>query len=55
MSSFKGDPPAAAAVEALRDRRELALVAVERTRMLMVVTDPRQPDNPTVLALRCVP
>jgi PAS domain S-box-containing protein len=50
MSSFKGDPPAAAAVEALPDRRELALVAVERTRMPMVVTDPRQPDNPIVLA-----
>src|ERR1700712_5117637 len=32
------------------DRRELALVAVERTRMPMVVTDPRQPDNPIVLA-----
>jgi PAS domain S-box-containing protein len=32
------------------DRRELALVAVERTRMPMVVTDPRQPDAPIVLA-----
>jgi PAS domain-containing protein len=48
--SFEGDPPAAAESEAMPDRRELALVAVERTRMPMVVTDPRQPDNPIVLA-----
>jgi PAS domain S-box-containing protein len=48
--SFEGDPPAAAEREALVDRRELALVAVERTRMPMVVTDPRQADNPIVLA-----
>lgn len=48
--SFQGDPPAAAAREALADRRELALVAVERTRMPMVVTDPRQHDDPIVLA-----
>ena len=48
--AFLGDPPAAAEVEALPDRRELALVAVERTRMPMVVSDPRQPDNPIVLA-----
>jgi PAS domain S-box-containing protein len=34
------------------DRRELAFVAMERTRMPMVVTDPRQPDNPIVLANR---
>lgn len=32
------------------DRRELALVAVERTRMPMVITDPQLPDNPIVLA-----
>jgi PAS domain S-box-containing protein len=32
------------------DRRELALIAVERTRMPMVVTDPRKPDAPIVLA-----
>jgi PAS domain S-box-containing protein len=49
-ASFEGDPPAAAAEAAMPDRRELALVAVERTRMPMVVTDPRQPDNPIVLA-----
>src|SRR5579875_1123264 len=48
--SFRGDPPAAADPGVLPDRRELALVAVERTRMPMVVTDPRQPDNPIVLA-----
>ncbi|MDB5660828.1 MAG: signal transduction histidine kinase [Cypionkella sp.] len=34
----------------MTDRRELALVAVERTRMPMVVSDPNQPDNPIVLA-----
>jgi len=34
----------------MRDRRELALVAVERTRMPMVVSDPQQPDAPIVLA-----
>lgn len=49
-ASFRGDPPAAARETALPDRRELALVAVERTRMPMIVTDPRQPDNPIVLA-----
>lgn len=48
--SFRGDPPAAAEGEVLPDRRELALVAVERTRMPMVISDPRQPDNPIVLA-----
>lgn len=45
-----GDPPVAATAQAVRDRRELALVAVERTRMPMVVTDPRLGDNPIVLA-----
>ena len=49
-ASFEGDPPAAAKAAAMPDRRELALVAVERTRMPMVVSDPRQPDNPIVLA-----
>lgn len=48
--TFLGDPPAAAGEEVLPDRRELALVAVERTRMPMIVTDPRQVDNPIVLA-----
>ena len=45
-----GDPPTVATAAVLVDRRELALVAFERTRMPMVVTDPRQPDNPIVLA-----
>jgi PAS domain S-box-containing protein len=44
------EPPAAASAGALADRRELAFIAVERTRMPMVVTDPRQPDHPIVLA-----
>ena len=35
---------------ALSDRRDLALLAVEKTRMPMMVSDPRQPDNPIVLA-----
>jgi PAS domain S-box-containing protein len=47
---FVGDDPAAASAKVLDDRRELALVAVERTRMPMVVSNPRLPDNPIVLA-----
>jgi PAS domain S-box-containing protein len=43
---------AAASPGVLADRADLALVAVERTRMPMVVTDARQPDNPIVLANR---
>ena len=42
--------PAAWADEVLPDRRDLALLAVERTRMPMMVSDPRQPDDPIVLA-----
>jgi PAS domain S-box-containing protein len=49
-TSFTGDSPVAADSDVLDDRRELALVAVERTRMPMVITDPRKPDNPIVLA-----
>ncbi len=45
-----GDLPAAFSPQGLADRRELAFVAMERTRMPMVVTDPRQPGNPIVLA-----
>ena len=45
-----GDEPAAASSQGLTDRRELAFIAMERTRMPMCVTDPRQPDNPIVLA-----
>lgn len=44
------EPPAAYTPQVLPDRRELAFIAVERTRMPMVVTDPRLPDNPIVLA-----
>ena len=44
------DPPAAAVPQVLRDRSDLAFIAVERTRMPMVVSDPRLPDNPIVLA-----
>ena len=42
--------PAAAADAALADRAGLALVAVERTRMPMVIADARNADNPIVLA-----
>ncbi|OWK30011.1 PAS domain-containing protein [Sphingomonas mucosissima] len=49
-ASLHGDAPVAAQAGMMNDRRELALVAVERTRMPMVVTDPRQPDAPIVLA-----
>jgi len=49
-TSFLGDVAAAADPMALIDRRELALVAVERTRMPMVVTDPRRADHPIILA-----
>ena len=34
----------------MEDRAELSFIAVERTRMPMVICDPRQPDNPIVLA-----
>jgi PAS domain S-box-containing protein len=49
-SHLQGDDPRAASESVLADRRELALIAVERTRMPMVVSDPRLPDNPIVLA-----
>jgi len=45
-----GDGPAAASAQGLADRRELAFIAVERTRMPMVITDPRQAGHPIVLA-----
>jgi PAS domain S-box-containing protein len=48
--SFEGDPPAATESEVMLDRRELAVVALERTRMPIVITDPRQHDDPIVLA-----
>ena len=43
-------PAAAAAAVAMADRAGLALVAVERTRMPMVIADARAADNPIVLA-----
>jgi PAS domain S-box-containing protein len=49
-ASFVGDPPTVSDPAVLSDRRELALVAFERTRMPIVVTDPRKRDNPIVLA-----
>jgi len=42
--------PVVSTPESRADRLELAAIAVERTRMPMVVTDPRQADNPIVLA-----
>jgi PAS domain S-box-containing protein len=48
--NFTGDRPRAVAPEAMVDRTELASVALERTRMPIVVTDARQRDNPIVLA-----
>jgi PAS domain S-box-containing protein len=43
-------PPPAASPQGVADRQKLALIAIERTRMPMVVTDPAQPDNPIILA-----
>jgi PAS domain S-box-containing protein len=45
-----GDLPSASSKAASADRRELAAIAFERTRMPMVVTDGRKPDLPIVLA-----
>ena len=45
-----GDAPAASSLGTSADRRELAVIAVERTRMPMIVTDPRQDGHPIVLA-----
>jgi PAS domain S-box-containing protein len=42
--------PAACTAQGLVDRFELAAIAVNRTRMPMAVSDPRQADNPIVLA-----
>lgn len=49
---LRSDDPAAASVRGAADHEKLAAIAVERTRMPMVVTDPRQPDNPIVMANR---
>ncbi|MDB5662796.1 MAG: signal transduction histidine kinase [Sphingomonas bacterium] len=49
-AQLHGDPPAAATPQSCADRRELAFIAIERTRMPMVITNPREPDNPIVIA-----
>ncbi len=43
-------PPAALASAAVLDHAQLAKIAVERTRMPMVVSDPQLPDNPIIFA-----
>jgi PAS domain S-box-containing protein len=50
MAKIKGALPAAVAPATLPDHKELALIAIERARMAFLITDPRQPDNPIVLA-----
>lgn len=45
-----GDSPSASSKVASADRKELAAIAFERTRMPMVVADARAPDLPIVLA-----
>jgi PAS domain S-box-containing protein len=50
VSRLAGTTPFAAVAEGLTDRSALALIAVERTRMPMIVSDPTQPDSPIVLA-----
>ncbi len=47
---FAEDTPAALLPEAAIDLHSLAAIAVERTRMPMVVADPRRPDCPIVFA-----
>ncbi|MDM9644844.1 PAS domain-containing protein [Rhizobium sp. S163] len=49
-SDIHGDEPAAASNQGMADHKELATFAFQRTRMPMVVSDARQPDNPIVLA-----
>ncbi len=48
--TFTADRPRAAAPEVLNDRRELASVALERTRMPIIICDARREDIPIVLA-----
>ncbi len=50
VDALLGDAPAASSLTITADRREPAVVAVERTRMPMIVTDPRQVGHPIVLA-----
>ena len=49
-SRIVDDKPAAEIQGGVIDRSILARIAVERTRMPMVITDPTLPDNPIVLA-----
>lgn len=51
-AAFEGGHLSVVDATALRDQRELALIAIERISMPMVITDPRQDDNPIVLANR---
>lgn len=46
----RGDQTISADESVLGDRKELAFVALERTRMPIVISNPRLPDNPIVLA-----
>ena len=48
--NLHSSPPSAATAQGLADRLELAAIALNRTRMPMAVTNPREPDNPIVLA-----
>ena len=48
--SLVTDDPVSASPQGMLDSRELSFIAVSRTRMPMVATDPRQADNPIVLA-----
>ncbi|MDW5318473.1 PAS domain-containing protein [Rhizobium sp. PL01] len=50
QSSFEAEKSAAASLDGILARKELAVVAFERTRMPMVMVDPRQEDSPIVLA-----
>ena len=50
MGHLSGDRSAASTRQAQIDRRELTFIAVERTRMPMIITDACQPDNPIVMA-----
>ena len=53
VSRSDDHPPVLSAAASFQDRsahRDLGMVAMERTRTPMVVTDPRLPDNPIVLA-----
>lgn len=49
-SGIPTPPPRVTSRQGLADRQDLALIAVQRTRMPMVITDPHQRDNPIILA-----